>query len=96
DLGHVAAASGVRIDVDSALLPDTAPLRAAGARLAADWQDWALAGGEDHALAATFPAGTRLPAGWTLLGRVLPGSGVLVDARPRLRPGGWNHFRPDR
>ena len=92
DLGHVAAASGVSIDIDTGRLAGTAPLRAAAGRLGADWQDWALAGGEDHALAATFPAGTQLPAGWARLGAVRPGSGVLVDSRRRGGPGGWNHF----
>jgi thiamine-monophosphate kinase len=93
DLGHVAAASGVAIDIDPARLPGTAPLRTAARHLGADWQDWALAGGEDHALAATFPAGTELPAGWVALGEVRAGSGVLVGSRPRGGPGGWNHFR---
>ena len=93
DLGHVAAASGVSIDVETARLQGTASLRAAAAALGADWLDWALAGGEDHALAATFPAGTQLPGDWTPLGTVRAGSGVLVDSRPRGGPGGWNHFR---
>jgi thiamine-monophosphate kinase len=93
DLGHVAAASGVRIDVDTARLPDTAPLRAAAAALGADWRDWALAGGEDHALAATFPAAADLPAGWVRLGAVAAGAGVLADGAARAGPGGWNHFR---
>ena len=92
DLGHVAAASGVSIDVETARLSGTAPLRTAAAALGADWQDWALAGGEDHALAATFPAGTQLPGDWTPLGTVAAGAGVLVDARQRGGPGGWNHF----
>jgi thiamine-monophosphate kinase len=96
DLGHVAAASGVSIDVDTARLPGTAPLRAAAGRLGADWRDWALAGGEDHALAATFPAGTELPGDWAPLGVVRAGSGVLVDSRPRGGPGGWSHFRGSR
>jgi thiamine-monophosphate kinase len=93
DLGHVAAASGVSIDVETARLGGTAPLRTAAAALGADWRDWALAGGEDHALAATFPAGTQLPGDWAVLGSVRAGSGVLVDSRPRGGPGGWNHFR---
>jgi thiamine-monophosphate kinase len=92
DLGHVAAASGVRIDVDTALLPDTGPLRAAAAALGADWLDWALAGGEDHALAAAFPPGASLPAGWSALGTVTAGSGVCADGRPRAGRAGWNHF----
>jgi thiamine-monophosphate kinase len=93
DLGHVAQASGVRIDIDTAGLPGTGPLRAAAARLGADWLDWALTGGEDHALAATFPPGTRLPAGWAVVGRVSRGAGVITDGQRRSGAGGWNHFR---
>jgi thiamine-monophosphate kinase len=92
DLGHIAAASAVSIDIDTARLPEPGPLRAAAAVLGADWRDWALAGGEDHALAATFPPQTALPEGWLLLGSVRSGSGVLVDGTPRRAPGGWNHF----
>jgi thiamine-monophosphate kinase len=92
DLGHVAAASGVSINIETARLPATGPLRAAAAALGTDWQDWALAGGEDHALVATFPPAAVLPAGWARLGTVAAGAGVLVDARPRGGPGGWNHF----
>jgi thiamine-monophosphate kinase len=93
DLGHVATASGVCIDVETARLPSSGPLRAAAGMLAADWLDWALAGGEDHALIATFPPGTRLPDGWVPIGAVRAGSGVLVNSRPHAGPGGWNHFR---
>jgi len=93
DLGHIAAASGVRIDIDEAAVPEDGPVAAAAALLGADSRDWILAGGEDHALAATFPAGTQLPAGWAPLGAVAAGSGVLVDGAPRRGPGGWSHFR---
>jgi thiamine-monophosphate kinase len=93
DVGHVAAASGVSIDIDTARLPDPGPLRAAAATLSADWLDWALDGGEDHALVATFPAGTVLPEGWTAIGSAGHGTGVRVNSRPRPRIGGWNHFR---
>jgi thiamine-monophosphate kinase len=93
DLGHVAAASGVSIDIATAALPASVPLRAAGRVLGVDWRDWALTGGEDHALAATFPPGTKLPGGWARIGAVLSGSGVLVDSAPRPGPGGWDHFR---
>jgi thiamine-monophosphate kinase len=93
DLGHVAAASGVAVDIETAGLPDTGPLRSAATVLAADWLDWALAGGEDHALVATFPADVLLPKNWAVIGAVRSGSGVLVDSRPRPGPGGWNHFR---
>jgi thiamine-monophosphate kinase len=93
DLGHVAAASEVSIDIATASLPDTESLREAAGRLGADWRDWALAGGEDHALVATFPASAGPPEGWTRIGGVHSGSGVLVDSRPRPGRGGWSHFR---
>jgi thiamine-monophosphate kinase len=93
DLGHVAEASGVSIDVATAALPYPEPLRAAGTLLGADWLDWALAGGEDHSLVATFPPGTTLPAEWAVIGAVSRGSGVLVNSAPRAGAGGWNHFR---
>jgi thiamine-monophosphate kinase len=92
DAGHVAAASGVSIDIETARLPDPGPLRAAAEELGADWQEWALTGGEDHALAATFPPGTDLPEGWTVIGAVGHGSGILVNSRPHPGIGGWNHF----
>jgi thiamine-monophosphate kinase len=92
DLGHVAAASGVRVDLDSGRLPGTGPLRTAAAALSVDWRDWALAGGEDHAIAATFGPEIQLPGEWIVIGTVHAGTGVLVDTRPWDRGGGWNHF----
>jgi thiamine-monophosphate kinase len=96
DLGHVAAASGVLITVDAAALPSSPELRSAADALGgADWLSWVLAGGEDHALAATFPAGTALPADWLVIGGVSRGSGVVVDGRlPRDARDfrGWEHF----
>jgi thiamine-monophosphate kinase len=94
DLGHVAAASGVLIDIDSARLgPDEALRAAAGTLGGMDPLDWVLAGGEDHALAATFPPDTDLPERWVVIGRVGEGSGVRLDSRPSGRVSGWNHFR---
>jgi thiamine-monophosphate kinase len=92
DLGHVAAASGVRVNIDSGRLPGTGPLRTAAAALSVDWRDWALAGGEDHAIAATFGPEIQLPDEWIVIGTVRAGTGVLVDTRPWDRGGGWNHF----
>lgn len=91
DLGHVAAASGVQIDIRSASLA-TESLRSAARRLGTDWRDWALGGGEDHALAASFPADAGAPPGWSVIGKVLDGNGVTVDARPWHGRGGWDHF----
>ena len=94
DLGHIAAGSGVAIDVDPAALELT-PLLAAAARCGVDPYDWALAGGEDHALAATFPPAAGLPPGWRRIGRVLAGSGVTVAGQPYRGAGGWAHFGGD-
>jgi thiamine-monophosphate kinase len=94
DLGHVAAASGAGIDIESARLEPDQALRAAAAALGGlDPLDWVLAGGEDHALAVTFPPGTDLPERWVVIGQVDEGSGVRLDSRPSGRLSGWNHFR---
>ena len=77
DLGHVAAASGATINISTGRLPGDPQLRAAAAALGgADWLSWMLTGGEDHALAATFPPGTRLPGHWSVIGSV---SGLTGD-----------------
>jgi thiamine-monophosphate kinase len=91
DLGHVAAASGVRIDISSASLP-AASLEPAASLPGADWRAWALGGGEDHALAASFPPATGPPPPWTVIGTVLSGNGVTVDAQTWQGRGGWDHF----
>jgi len=92
DLNHVAEASGVLIDIETARLPDDQALRSAGSALGADWLRWALAGGEDHVLAATFPPRTRLPDRWSVIGAVEPGRGVTVDKGPAAGLAGWKHF----
>jgi thiamine-monophosphate kinase len=48
------------------------------AALGEDPMAWVLTGGEDHALVATFPADAVLPEGWTAIGSVAAGAGVLV------------------
>jgi thiamine-monophosphate kinase len=111
DLGHVAAASGVWIDIESpGLAPGETLARAAAAvpgalnRLsrtdpaaspAALALSWALTGGEDHSLAATFPPSAALPARWRVIGAVresVAGGRVTVDGVPHTGPGGWEHF----
>jgi thiamine-monophosphate kinase len=93
DLGHVAAASGVAIDVrrDAFALPDQ--LRNAAEALGVDPYDWILGGGDDHPLVASFPAGTLLPDDWQIIGEAYAGSGVTVDGKPYHGPAGWDHFR---
>lgn len=92
DLGHIAAASGTRLEVSRARLPGTAGLAEAAEQLGADWHQWALTGGEDHALAATFPSLVRVPASWTVIGTVGQGEGVTVDGAHWQGAGGWDHF----
>jgi thiamine-monophosphate kinase len=93
DAGHVAEASGVLIDIDAALLPGGAELAAAAAALGRPGPlDWVLTGGEDHAFAATFPAGISLPARWTVAGQVRDGQGVSVNGQAYTGTAGWNHF----
>ena len=108
DLGHVAEASGVLIDIDSSGLALGDPLAAAaalvfGAASPSSRTDppvsppsialqWALTGGEDHSLAATFPPAVALPPRWRVIGSVHAGSGVTVDGQPHRGRGGWEHF----
>jgi thiamine-monophosphate kinase len=94
DVGHVAAASGVVIDVTGGRLPIDEPVRTVAAAMNADPLQMVLTGGEDHALVATFPAEIELPPGWTGIGRVLDGDGgVTVDGRvPGPTGRGWDHF----
>ena len=96
DLGHVAKASGVCIRLRSQDLAGSGELAAAAGKLGTDWREWALAGGEDHALAATFPAASNVPDTWTVIGDVMAGSGILVDGQRWARPAGWDHFRRSR
>ena len=107
DLGHVASASGVLIDLSSDRLSPGAGLEAAAHALHpflgrtergsgprhAQALAWVLTGGEDHALAATFPPGTALPPRWDLIGTVREGDGVTVDGQPWAGSAGWDHFR---
>lgn len=94
DLGHIAAASGVAIDVHSSKLAVPAKLTEVAGALGRSALAWVLSGGDDHALAATFPSSAQVPADWTVLGRVTEGSGVLVDGQPPEELEGWDHFRP--
>jgi thiamine-monophosphate kinase len=93
DLGHVARASGVVLDVRAAAFEVPSRLADVGAALGVDPLHWLLTGGEDHALAATFPGPP--PEGWREIGTVAAGeAAVLVDGRAYTGgPEGWEHFR---
>jgi thiamine-monophosphate kinase len=93
DLGHIAAASHVAIDVRTDAFEVAEPLQAVGAALGVDPLGFVLTGGDDHPLAATFPGGVDLPASWTVIGSVADGEGVTVDGAEWDGPRGNDHFR---
>jgi thiamine-monophosphate kinase len=76
DARRLAEASGVAVDLDRSAIGSAA----------------ALAGGEDHALLATFPAGVALPGGFRRIGVVREGSGLWVDGREYGERGGWDPY----
>ena len=92
DLGHLARASAVSVRLDSEAFHVPTEFRDTARALAADPLQWLLAGGEDHALAATFPPDVDLPMAWSVVGRVEAGEGVLVDGAEWAGPGGWRTF----
>jgi thiamine-monophosphate kinase len=110
DLGPQGEASGVLIAVKSSRLALGDPLAEAAALVLAARPSssrtsspdspasialaWALTGGEDHSLVATFPPSTALPPRWRVIGAVHAGHGVTVDGSPHEGPAGWEHFRP--
>lgn len=98
DLGHVAKASGVGIDVRTDQLRVDQKVIEVGSALGKDPLRWVLTGGEDHALAATFPAAGQVPAGWHQIGAVTSAGvtpiGVTVDGQAyEEERAGWQHWR---
>jgi thiamine-monophosphate kinase len=93
DLGHVARASGVRIELNSAAFEIAEPQQAVAAALGGgDPLNFQLTGGDDHALVATF-ARDAVPEGWTVIGEVVAGDpAVLVDGVVPELDAGWTHF----
>ena len=105
DAGHVAAASGVRIEIEAGRLPLARGLiKLVGGSEAA--LPLVLSGGEDYELLATLPAGAldQVRAelgegpGITEIGQVLDGEGAAVlglDGE-ELEAGGFDHMRGSR
>ncbi len=92
DAGHIAADSGVAIDIEREHFELADPMRAVGSALGVDPMQFILGGGDDHAILATFPAGADLPGGFTAIGSVSEGQGVTVDGAAYDGPTGWSHF----
>ncbi|MDO5067390.1 MAG: thiamine-phosphate kinase [Propionibacteriaceae bacterium] len=92
DLGHICELSGVSVDIDTSAFTVPDGLARVAAATGKNPMAFILAGGEDHALAATFPADRELPEGWRVVGRVVAGSGVSVDGQEWTTSAGWDHF----
>ncbi|MET7282995.1 thiamine-phosphate kinase [Kribbella sp. NPDC005582] len=98
DLGHIAVASRVVIDVHTKALAVPEPLQAVAAATGIDAMKFVLTGGDDHALVGTFePA--DVPEGWTVIGSVAegnedrPAGTVTVDGALYAAEAGHTHFR---
>jgi len=91
DARRIARASDVALDIASGSVPVHLAAVAAGKTLDRDPLEWALTGGEDHHMLATFQDSSALPPGWTVIGTVSDAEGVTVDgAAPTFL--GWDHF----
>lgn len=96
DAAHIAESSGVALDLHREAFPLAEPMHAVGAALGVDPMEFVLGGGDDHALLATFPAGTEVPEEFTVVGSVSeagdPGPAVTVDGTTYEGGRGWSHF----
>ncbi len=103
DAGHLAAASGVRLEIDLDRLP-VAPAVARMAALAGEPAGiFAAGGGEDYELLAALPPGfgaaeaaaltSQTGVRLTRIGEIREGEGVrmILGGRP-VRPQGYDHF----
>jgi thiamine-monophosphate kinase len=105
DAGHLAAASGVRLELDAAAIPVQAGVDAVAAAADRDPLELAIAGGEDYELLATLApqrvaeataALARLDLPLTVIGRVTGGAGVEIRRRGggALEPRGYDQLHP--
>jgi len=91
DLLRICKASGVAIELSSKELQGfEAMLELPALGLGVDPKNWVLHGGEDHALAATFPKDAVLPKAFKAIGVVSSGEAELyLDGVP-LEAKGWD------
>jgi thiamine-monophosphate kinase len=103
DAGHLAAASGVALEIDARRVPMHSAILTAQA-VEADALVTALTGGEEYELLAALPATfddaraavfrEQFAVPLTRIGDVVAGSGVTVlrDGKPFAVAGGYSHF----
>jgi len=89
DAGHLAAASGVKICIETDLLPLSPALSSHPSR--EQILQWALTGGDDYELCFCLPPGESVPSGCTRIGRVVAGAGVDCGLQIDIPPG-YQHF----
>ncbi len=95
NLKTVAESSKVRIEVESSKIPLSEELLKVFGRKRA--LHFALYGGEDYELIATFPqrlAGKLEEIGFKVIGRVVEGEGVSLDGKP-AKVKGYDHFKEE-
>ncbi len=94
DLGHIAKASEVHIDLKTtSLIPEQEILEVAAA-LNVDPMIWVMTGGDDHAFVATLPRSRQIPDGFKVIGEVFEGKPeVTIDGKHFLGPKGHDHFK---
>jgi thiamine-monophosphate kinase len=104
DAGHLARASGVRLEIDAGSLPLAKGVAEVAAAVGRDPLQLAVAGGEDYELLAALPADALGEASWrmgeaseatlTPIGRVVAGEGVelRLPGGGRLEAEGHDHF----
>ncbi|MEP4147224.1 MAG: thiamine-phosphate kinase [Halioglobus sp.] len=89
DAGHIASASGVCIELESAALPISAALESNGNSDTV--LKWVVSGGDDYELCFTLPKGVSVPEGCTRIGQVVAGEGVKLDQNVDFETG-YQHF----
>ena len=92
DLGHIAQASKVKINIESTKFEIPEALAAAASAFNGDAMEWILSGGEDHAFAATFKTALDVPSGWTIIGSVESGEPAVTVDGESYSGKGWDHF----
>jgi thiamine-monophosphate kinase len=94
DVGHIAVASGVVIDLETGAFTIPEAVSTVAGALGIEPIQFVLSGGDDYALVATFSSASELPGGWMRIGTVRDGDhpGVLVDGATYDGPKGHQHF----
>ena len=95
DAGHIAAASGVGLRIDAALLPIQEGVAEVAAAAGRDPLELAVSGGEDYELLATIPPDRIAAVPATRIGDVVAGDGVEIrlPGGGLLEPRGFDQLR---